>query len=138
MRNPRNASWLPARAALAILLMPSFATAYDRVFEVRTYTTSQNMDELKTLFREHSLPLFKKHGIEAVGYWVPQDAPASRNTFIYMLIFPDRETAKAKWDAFHSDAEWLKVRAQFEAKHGKIVDKVESQFLTPVDFSPLR
>lgn len=138
MRNPRNASWLPARAALAILLMPTFSTAYDRVFEVRTYTTSQNMDELKTLFREHSLPLFKKHGIEAVGYWVPQDAPASRNTFIYMLIFPDRETAKAKWDAFHRDAEWLKVRAEFEAKHGKIVDKVESQFLTPVDFSPLR
>lgn len=118
--------------------MPTFSTAYDRVFEVRTYTTSQNMDELKTLFREHSLPLFKKHGIEAVGYWVPQDAPASRNTFIYMLIFPDRETAKAKWDAFHRDAEWLKVRAEFEAKHGKIVDKVESQFLTPVDFSPLR
>ncbi len=34
--------------------------------------------------------------------------------------------------------EWLKVRAEFEAKYGKIVDKVESQFVSPVDFSPLK
>jgi len=35
-----------------------------------------------------------------IGYWVPQDPPRSENTFVYMLAFSDRETAKAKWDAF--------------------------------------
>ena len=126
------------KLALAIVLTAGMSTAYARVFEIRTYTTSQKMERLKALFREHSLALFKKHGFEVVGFWVPQDPPRSENTFIYMLAFPDRETAKAKWDAFHSDPEWLKVRAEFEAKYGKIVDKVDSQFVSPVDFSPLK
>jgi hypothetical protein len=126
------------KLALAIVLMTSLSAAYARVFEIRTYTTSQPMERLKALFRDHSLALFKKHGIEVIGFWVPQDPPRSENTFIYMLVFPNRETAKAKWDAFHSDPEWLKVRAEFEAKNGKIVDKVESQFVSPVDFSPLK
>jgi hypothetical protein len=30
------------------------------------------------------------------------------------------------------------VRAEFEARRGKIVDKIESQFISPVDFSPLK
>lgn len=129
---------MAARLALAILLSAALSAAYARVFEIRTYTTSQKMDDLKALFREHSLGLFKKHGFEAIGFWVPQDPPASQTTFVYMLVFPDRETAKAKWAAFHSDPEWLKVRAEFEAKHGRIVDKIESQFVSPVDFSPLQ
>ncbi len=67
-----------------------------------------------------------------------QDPPRSEKTFIYMLAFPDRETAKARWDAFHRDPQWLKVRAEFESRYGKIVDKVESEFVSPVDFSPLK
>ncbi len=73
-----------------------------------------------------------------VGYWIPQDAPRSKNTFIYMLAFPDRATAAARWKAFHSDPEWLKVRDEFVAKHGKIVDKIESEFVAPTDFSPMK
>jgi hypothetical protein len=126
------------KLVLAIVLTAGVSTAHARVFEIRTYTTSQKMDMLVALFRDHSLALFKKHGFEVIGFWVPQDPPRSENTFVYMLAFPDRETAKAQWDAFHNDPEWLKVRAEFEAKHGKIVDKVESQFVSPVDFSPLK
>jgi hypothetical protein len=126
------------KLVLAIVLTAGVSTAYSRVFEIRTYTTSQKMERLEALFREHSLALFKKHGFEVIGFWVPQDPPRSENTFIYMLAFPDRETAKTKWDAFHNDPQWLKVRAEFEAKYGKIVDKVESQFVSPVDFSPLK
>lgn len=126
------------KLALAILLAASVSSASARVFEIRTYTTSQKMDLLKALFRDHSLSLFKKHGFEVIGYWVPQDPPLSGNTFVYMLAFPDRATARSKWEAFHKDPEWLKVRAEFEAKHGKIVDKIESLFVSPVDFSPLK
>ena len=126
------------KLALAILLTAGLSTAYARVFEIRTYTTSQKMDVLKALFRDHSLALFKKHGLEVIGFWIPEDAPLSENTLVYMLAFPDREAAKARWEAFHNDPEWLKVRADFEAKRGKIVDNIESLFVTPVDFSPLK
>jgi hypothetical protein len=87
---------------------------------------------------DHTVALFQKHGFEVVGYWVPLDAPRSANTFIYILAFPDRETAKAKWDAFHNDPEWLKARDEFQSKYGKTVDKVESLFVSPTDFSPLK
>jgi hypothetical protein len=119
-------------------LTASLSVAAARVFELRTYTTSQKIDDVKALFRDHSVALFKKHNIEVIGYWVPQDAPRSANTFIYLLAFPDRETAKARWEGFHADPEWLKIRAAFEAARGKIVDKIESVFLSPVDFSPLQ
>ncbi len=73
-----------------------------------------------------------------IGFWIQQDPPRSGKTFIYMLTFPDRETAKVRWDAFHSDPEWLEVRVEFESKYGKIVGKVESEFVLPIDFSPLK
>ncbi|MDQ3803321.1 MAG: NIPSNAP family protein [Acidobacteriota bacterium] len=109
-----------------------------RVFEIRTYTTSQKMEVYQEFFQNTTVQLFKKHGFEPVGYWVPQDPPRSKNTFIYILAFPDRETAKAKWDAFFKDPKWVKDRADFIAKHGKILDNIDSQFVSPVNFSPLK
>lgn len=126
------------RLALLILLAAGLTSAHARVFEIRTYTTSRDMELVKALFRDHSVALFKRHGFEVIGYWVPEDPPRSRNTFVYMLAFPDRATAKSRWEAFHKDPEWLKVRADFEAKHGRIVDTIESIFVTPTDFSPLK
>lgn len=107
-----------------------------RVFEIRTYTTSQKMDVFKAYFIKNTMALFKKYDFEVIGYWIPQDPPHSENTFVYMLAFPDRETAKAKWDAFLNDPEWVKARTDFRAKNGNITDKIESQFVSPVDFSP--
>jgi hypothetical protein len=109
-----------------------------RVFEIRTYTTSQKMEVFMAFFMENTMKLFRRHGFEPVGFWIPQDPPRSGNTFVYMLAFPDRETAKAKWDAFLNDPEWVKACADFMAKHGRVTDKIESQFVSPVAFSPLK
>jgi NIPSNAP len=96
------------------------------------------MDVYKAFFLENTVKLFKKYGFEPIGYWIPQDPPRSENTFVYLLAFPDRETAKSKWDAFLNDPEWVKARADFIAKHGKVLDNIDSQFVSPVDFSPLK
>jgi hypothetical protein len=109
-----------------------------RVFEIRTYTTSQKMEVFMAFFTQNTMKLFRRHGFEPIGFWVPQDPPLSGNTFVYMLAFPDRETAKLKWDAFLNDPEWVTARADFMAKHGRVTDKIESQFVSPVDFSLLR
>ena len=112
--------------------------AKTRVFEIRTYTTSQKMEVFMAFFIANTIKLFRKYSFEPIGYWVPQDPPRSENTFVYMLAFPDRETAHAKWDAFLNDPEWVKARADFMAKHGRVTDKIESLFVSPVDFSPLK
>src|ERR1700704_5734320 len=53
-----------------------------RVFELRTYRTLPGrLPALQARFRDHTTKLFQKHGMTNIGYWTPQDAPASENTF---------------------------------------------------------
>jgi hypothetical protein len=109
-----------------------------RVFEIRTYTTEEGkLDALNARFRDHTMEIFKKHGMTSIGYWTPQDAPFAPNTLIYILAHPSREAAKKNWEEFGKDPEWQKVRAESEA-NGKIVSKVESVFADPTDYSPLK
>ena len=59
-----------------------------RVFELRTYTAPDGkLSDLHKRFREHTLRIFEKHGMTNIGYWMPQDAPLSENTMIYLLAF---------------------------------------------------
>ena len=114
------------------------AQGSERVFEMRTYTAAPGKFEaLKTRFRDHTTRLFERHGMTNIGYWTPVDEQMSRNTLIYVLAHPDLETAKKNWEAFRSDPEWIKTRTTSEAQ-GKIVEKVDSMFLTATDYSPLK
>ena len=123
---------------LATLLMTMTMTAENRVFEMRTYTTVEGrLDALLTRFRDHTTKLFEKHGMTNIGYWVPQDAPLSKNTLIYVLAFPSREAAKKSWAAFNADPVWQKAKTESEAS-GKIVDHVVSVFMDPADFSKIK
>lgn len=109
-----------------------------RVFEIRTYTTNEGkLDDLHARFRDHTMKLFEKHGMTNIGYWVPVDEERSKNTLIYILAHDSREAAKESFAAFGKDPEWQKVRAASE-ENGKIVSKVESVFVTPTDYSPVK
>lgn len=109
-----------------------------RVFELRTYTAPEGkLGELHARFRDHTLRIFKKHNMENIAYFAPEDAPLSQNTMMYIIAHPSREAAKANWAAFGKDPEWQKV-AQETQVNGKIVAKVESVFLDATDYSPLK
>src|SRR5881628_698902 len=114
------------------------AASAGQVFEIRTYTTHPGkLDALNARFRDHTTSIFKKHGMQNVGYWVPQDEPAHSNTLVYIIAHKSREDAKKSWEAFRADPEWQKVSKESEA-NGKIVAKVESVFADPTDYSPLK
>jgi hypothetical protein len=120
---------------LAGLLLMTTLAAEDRVYELRTYyTVPGRLDALLARFRDHTTRLFEKHGMVNVGYWIPKDKP---NTLIYLLSHKSADAAKKSWDAFRSDPDWVKARTASEAS-GKIVDKVESVFLAPTDFSKMK
>jgi hypothetical protein len=109
-----------------------------RVFELRTYTTNEGkLPALQARFRDHTTKILEKHGMKNIGYWVPTDAPASQNTLIYILSFPDREAAKKSWAAFMDDPEWKKVQQESEV-NGKLVAKVDSVFMEATDYSPIK
>ena len=106
-----------------------------RVFELRTYTTNDGkLEALQARFRDHTMRIFKKHGMTNVGYWVPQDKP---NTLIYIISHASREAAKQNWDGFRADPEWQKVAKESEA-NGKIVAKVDFVYMDATDYSPIK
>lgn len=109
-----------------------------RVYELRTYTSPDGkLGELQARFRNHTVKLFERHGITSVGYFVPQDAPQSQNTLIYILAHKDRESAKQNWAAFQKDPEWQAVYKE-SSKNGPLQTQVLSVFMDPLDFSQMK
>ena len=114
------------------------AQSRGRVYELRTYTAPEGkLGDLQARFRNHTVKLFEKHGITNVGYFVPQDAPLSQNTLIYVLAHKDREAAKQNWAAFQKDPEWVKARTASEV-NGRLTTQVVSVFMDPTDFSQMK
>jgi NIPSNAP len=108
----------------------------ERVYELRTYyCLPGRLEALHKRFREHTVKLFEKHGMKNEMYWTPTDPKLKDHTLIYVVSHDSAEAAKKSWDAFRADPDWLKVRDASE-KDGKIVEKVESVYMTTTDFSP--
>lgn len=106
-----------------------------KVYELRTYTTLPGrLDALNARFRDHTLKLFEKHGMTNVVYGVPMERD---DQLVYLLAHDSRDAAKASFAAFGKDPDWIAARTASEAD-GKIVAKVESVFLTPTDYSPMK
>ena len=134
-------SFNPAALAAASILVLGVTTlvptvAQAEVFELRTYTTNEGkLDNLNARFRDHTVALFDKHGMESVGYWVPTDEPLSANTLIYVLRHESREAAAASWKAFIEDPAWAKV-AEESQKDGRILAKApESVYMDAATYS---
>ena len=110
--------------------------ASNGVFELRVYhAATGKLPDLLTRFREHTVKIFDRHGMKSVAYWTPADEPDKSNTLIYILYHPSREAAAANWKSFQDDPEWKSVKDKSEA-NGKLVDKVDSTYMSLTDFSP--
>jgi hypothetical protein len=109
-----------------------------RVFELRSYhAVPGKMPALESRFRETTSKLLAKHGLQAVGYWVTEgDAPAWDNTFVFILDHPSREEAKKNWDSFAADPGFQEEVKSEQAN--KLVEKVDSTYMRPTDFSPMK
>lgn len=112
--------------------------AQNRLFELRTYTCSPDrLGALKTRFKDHTLKLFEKHGMQNIGYWTTVEPNNAQGKLLYIVGHQDEASAKKSWDAFRADPDWVKARTDSEAS-GKIVEKVESMYLQPLAFSKIR
>src|SRR5438874_1878520 len=100
--------------AAAFALLAPLAAAADkpqetRLFELRIYTAAKGkLDDLHARFRDHTLKLFEKHGMQNIGYWVPIDNPDEK--LYYLLAHKDRATRDASFKAFAADPEWDTAR----------------------------
>jgi len=159
MRRMNRRTWLQA-APLSVFVSADIAEAIERVFlqapiaspnaeaerqgdamaasakvyELRIYHVAPGkLDSLVARFRDHTDQLFAKHGMKSLAYWTALDEPVKSSTFFYILEHPSREAAAANWKAFQDDPEWQAVKARSE-ENGKLVEKLDSTFLTLTDF----
>ncbi len=117
--------------------------AEPRVFELRTYTTTPgNLERLLGRFRDHTMKLFQKHGMTNLFYWtLMPDQPGVENTLVYLLGHKDQDTAKASFDSFRKDPEWIAAKEASEKAGGgslTVKDGVKSLFLKATDYSPTK
>ena len=136
---PPTAPTTPS-APPAPTIAPSPSLAKDsRCYELRTYYAAPGkLEELHARFRNHTMRLFKKHGIEVVGFWGPTDKEkGSENTLVYVLVYPSREARDKAWRAFGTDPEWRAAATESE-KNGKLTAKVESVILMATDYAPVK
>ena len=109
----------------------------DRVFELRVYhAVPGKLPALESRFRDTTSKLLAKHDLKVVGYWVPEDAPAWDNTFIFMLAHASREEANKNWDALWADPAFQEVVKSEQSN--KLVEKADSTYMRPTDFSPMK
>src|SRR5215831_15984766 len=109
----------------------------NRVFELLIYHAVPGKGaELESVFRDASKPM-ARHGLNVVGYWVPNDSPAWNDTFIYLVAHSSRDEAKKNWKALHDDPEFQpyveSAKPLIQKADGQY--KVDEVYMRPADFS---
>ena len=56
---------------------------------------------------------------------------------LYFLAYPNKAAADKGWKGFREDPVWQKAQAESE-KDGKLVKKVDSVYMNPTDYSPMK
>ena len=115
--------------------------ANDRTFELRTYRSSPgNLAALSNRFKDHTIGLFTEHGIGLIGFWIAPDADdPTTGSLIYILDFDSPQSAATAWAAFQANERWKAARvASEEAAGGPLTSSVESKFMSPTEYSPIR
>jgi hypothetical protein len=114
-----------------------------RAFELRIYKASEGkLPNLLARFRDHTLALFEKHGIESIGYWTPADKnQGADDTLIYIVAHKSQEAAAESWKKFRADPAWVAAKKASEDKAGGSLtapDGVKSTYLVPTGYSQMR
>ena len=112
----------------------------NRVFELMIYhTVPGKVSALESIFRDVA-KLQAKYNLNVVGYWVPNEDPAWKDTFVYLVVHPSREEAEANWHALHADMEFLPYRKSAEPLIEKVNGdfNVDEVYMRPTDFSAMK
>jgi hypothetical protein len=103
------------------------------IYELREYVAHDGaVEQVHDRFRDATLPLFERHGLEVVGFWTDRDEP---RRIVYLLQFDDADAQSRAWAGFQDDPEWKQAKTASEAD-GPIVESMTSRTLEPVAYWP--
>jgi len=147
---------LTARWAACGVVVLAFATGFlsarvvptvqaqaesSRVFELLIYHTRPGKGPvLESLFRDAS-KVITDHGMQVVGYWVPEGDPAWADTLVYLVAHPSQQDAKTRWDAIHKDPT---MRVYIREAADNIIERVDNKYhvdeiyMRPTEYSAMK
>ncbi len=106
------------------------------LYELRHYdlVSERARGVVNTRFEQHTLPIWKRIGIEAVGFWWVFVGQSPRIT--YMLTWESLARREQLWGEFEADAQWRGARADSIAQAGyNPLRTITSALLRPTPFS---
>jgi hypothetical protein len=107
------------------------------LYELRVYQpVPGQMPKLMARFADQVLPIWKRHGINPIGFWTTVVGESS-NELTYILKWESLADRETRWTAFQNDTSWRKVRDDSE-RDGPIVENIRNQLLEPTTFSALK
>ena len=106
-----------------------------KVHELRTYEAMPGrLPHLHDRFGNHTVALFKKHGMGIVGFWT--EVLVTTNKLVYMLEFPSLADREKSWAGFLTDPDWWTAFNESE-KAAPLVVRTSSRILRPTAYSPM-
>lgn len=106
------------------------------IYELRVYTAVPGrMANLLARFKDHTVPIWQRHGIIPIGFWTTLVGHSS-SELTYVLAWNSLADREIKWAAFQRNPEWMRARDESE-KDGPLVASIDNQLLSPTSFSAL-
>ncbi|MFM7630034.1 MAG: NIPSNAP family protein [Algoriphagus sp.] len=108
------------------------------IFQLRTYYLFPGkLDAIQNRFRAHTQALFEKQGLVNYPYWITVEKDGTQAKLVYLIGHNTKEEFTVAFDRFRLDPAWIQVRDASEVE-GKIVEKIDAVFFTPLPFSPMK
>lgn len=110
-----------------------------RAFDLRIYSVLPGrIDAFRARWRDHAVPIYERHGLHSLGWWMADKKDADGNDqFVCLLAGESIAVIEKSITEFHQDVEWLRVERETEA-NGKLHSGVIAYKLAPTGFSPLK
>ncbi|MFY8052678.1 MAG: NIPSNAP family protein, partial [Armatimonadaceae bacterium] len=95
---------LAGAAAMTIAPVATAAKKDTYLYELRVYHCHPGRTAaLHTRFQKRTIGIFKRCGMEVMGFW---DAIGAPNDVVYLVRHKNREAREKAWQAFGKDPEW--------------------------------
>lgn len=110
-----------------------------RAFDLRIYSVLPGkLDAFRNRWRDFAVPIYERHGLHSLGWWVAEKKDADGNgQFVVLLAGESLDAIQKSIGAFLADPKWQRIEKDTE-RDGKLRSGVEALKLGPTDFSILQ
>jgi len=107
------------------------------IYELRTYRChAGKLGALLTRFEGPILDIWRRIGIQQVGFWTARDADGA-DLLTYIVMWESDAQREATWQIFLADPDWKAAKAASEA-NGPLVESMKTVAMKPTVFSALQ